>query len=63
MYNEYECTLLYLSRCRCYNSNNYDIAVEIASIPDQIRGFGHVKKQNIEIAKNCEISLMSNFNG
>ena len=45
------------------SSNNYDTAVEIASTPDQIRGFGHVKKKNLEIAKNCELSLMSTFNG
>ena len=44
-------------------SSNYSIAVEIASTPDQIRGFGHIKKKNIEIAKNCELSLMSSFNG
>ena len=45
------------------NLNNYKLATEIASIPDQIRGFGYVKKKNIEIAKNCEDKLMSNFNG
>ena len=42
--------------------NNYEIAVDIASIPDQIRGFGHVKLNNIKIAKKSEHSLMSTFN-
>ena len=42
--------------------NNYEIAVDIASIPDQIKGFGHVKLNNIKIAKNSEHSLMSTFN-
>ena len=36
---------------------------EIASIPDQIRGFGYIKNRNIEIAKSCEDRLMSAFNG
>ena len=43
--------------------DNYTLAVEIASIPDQIRGFGYIKNKNIEIAKNCEDKLMSAFNG
>ena len=42
---------------------NYDIAIEIASNYDQIRGFGHIKKRNIEIAKSCEDKLLSAFNG
>ena len=42
--------------------NNYKIAVDIASTPDEIRGFGHVKLKNIKIAKNTELSLMSTFN-
>ena len=45
------------------NKNNYDVAVEIASNYDQIRGFGYIKKKNIEIAKSCEDKLMSAFNG
>ena len=49
--------------CTKLTRDNYSIAVEIASIPDQIRGFGYIKKKNIEIAKNCENRLMSMFNG
>ena len=49
--------------CSKLTIDNYALAVEIASIPDQIRGFGYIKKKNIEIAKSCEVKLMSSFNG
>ena len=52
-----------LEICSKLTIENYALAVEIASIPDQIRGFGYIKKKNIEIAKNCENKLMSMFNG
>ena len=44
------------------NVNNYNIAVDIASFPDQIRGFGHVKEKNIKIAEECRNNLMNAFN-
>lgn len=49
--------------CSKLTIDNYKLAVEIASIPDQIRGFGYIKSKNIEIAKSCEDKLMSAFNG
>ena len=52
-----------LEICSKLSKKNYSLAVEIASVPDQIRGFGYVKKENIDIAKNCEQKLMSAFNG
>jgi len=52
-----------LEICTKLTIDNYTLAVEIASIPDQIRGFGYIKNKNIEIAKNCENKLMSVFNG
>jgi indolepyruvate ferredoxin oxidoreductase len=33
--------------------------VEIASLPDQIRGFGHIKMRNIEQAKTREAELLA----
>ena len=42
--------------------NNYDIAVDIASFPDQIRGFGHVKEKNIRSAEECKNNLINAFN-
>ena len=40
-----------LEICSKLTIENYALAVEIASIPDQIRGFGYIKEKNIEIAK------------
>ena len=52
-----------LEICSKLTIENYALAVEIASTPDQIRGFGYIKEKNIEIAKRCEDKLMSAFNG
>ena len=52
-----------LEICSKLTLENYALAVEIASTPDQIRGFGYIKEKNIEIAKRCEDKLMSAFNG
>ena len=37
-------------------------AVQIASLPVQIRGFGHVKEANVEKVRAMEPELMANFN-
>ena len=42
--------------------DNYSIAVDIASTPDQIRGFGHVKEKNRRIAEECRSNLITSFN-
>ena len=39
--------------------SNYEIACQIASIPEKIRGFGHVKENNINTAKTLEASLVT----
>ena len=52
-----------LEICSKLTIENYALAAEIASTPDQIRGFGYIKEKNIEIAKRCEDKLMSAFNG
>ena len=57
---KYEKLITYISSN--LTSKNYDIAIEIASNYDQIRGFGYIKNKNIEIAKSCEDKLMSAFN-
>ena len=38
--------------------DNHDLAVKIASIPEQIRGYGHVKEEHIEKARTCEEDLL-----
>ena len=37
------------------------IAVELASIPEKIRGYGHVKEAHVKTAKACESDLMTAF--
>ena len=39
----------------------YDTAVELASIPEQIRGFGHVKERHLAHAKKREADLLDAF--
>ncbi|MBT3991943.1 MAG: indolepyruvate ferredoxin oxidoreductase family protein [Rhodospirillaceae bacterium] len=41
------------------SSENYDLAVELASLPMQIRGFGHVKARAIKEVKAEEESLLA----
>ena len=40
---------------------NHAIAIEIASLPDRIRGFGHVKARSIEEAERREAELLARF--
>jgi indolepyruvate ferredoxin oxidoreductase len=40
---------------------NFDIAVEIASLPQKMRGFGHVKMANVEAAKRREAELLAGY--
>jgi indolepyruvate ferredoxin oxidoreductase len=40
---------------------NYDVAVGLASIPEKIRGFGHVKARHIAVAKADEAALLEQF--
>jgi indolepyruvate ferredoxin oxidoreductase len=42
-------------------SDNYPLAVEIAALPEHIRGYGHVKAHNIAYAKQCEGELLAAF--
>ena len=40
---------------------NHALAVEIASLPERIRGFGHVKARSIEEAERREADLLPRF--
>jgi indolepyruvate ferredoxin oxidoreductase len=40
---------------------NHTIACEIAALPEAIRGFGHVKEQNLEKAKALEADLLAAY--
>ena len=41
------------------NPDNHALAVEIASLPAKMRGFGHIKACNVESAKACEAELLA----
>jgi indolepyruvate ferredoxin oxidoreductase len=43
-------------------AGNLAQAVAIASIPEDIRGFGHVKERNLAAAKKKEAELLAAFN-
>jgi len=43
------------------NSDNYNVAVEIASIPEHIRGFGHVKERHMQWAAKTRDRLWRQF--
>jgi indolepyruvate ferredoxin oxidoreductase len=40
---------------------NHDLAVEIATIPDLIRGYGHIKRRHLDDAKRKEAKLLAAF--
>ena len=47
--------------CRDLTAERLATAVEIAALPQQIRGFGHVKARNAEAAKAREAELLAQF--
>ena len=44
------------------NNENHQIAVDLASLPEQIRGYGHVKEKAIKVVKSKEQQLLGRFN-
>ena len=43
------------------NASNHAVAVGLATIPQKIRGFGHIKARNLEAAKKEEADLLTRF--
>ena len=41
--------------------DNHALAIELASIPEHIRGYGHVKERHLNIAKAREAQLLRSF--
>jgi indolepyruvate ferredoxin oxidoreductase len=39
--------------------DNHALAIEIASLPAKMRGFGHIKARNVASAKACEAELLA----
>jgi indolepyruvate ferredoxin oxidoreductase len=44
-------------------ASNLDIAVALASLPEHIRGFGHVKLHSIEVARKKREALLAELHG
>jgi indolepyruvate ferredoxin oxidoreductase len=49
--------------CAGLEPQNYEVAVELASIPEHIRGYGHVKERHLKEAKAREAALLDRFRG
>jgi indolepyruvate ferredoxin oxidoreductase len=45
----------------CLTHENHGLCVEIASVPEHIRGYGHVKRRHLELAKKRETELLATF--
>jgi indolepyruvate ferredoxin oxidoreductase len=45
------------------NQSNIDLAVQIASIPENIRGYGHVKAHHIASAQEKQSELLARWRG
>ena len=43
------------------NAGNYDVAIDLASVPEHIRGFGHVKHAHYVDAKKRWDELLVKF--
>ena len=43
------------------DQNNHALAVQIAAVPESMRGFGHVKEKNVKAAKEREASLLAAY--
>jgi indolepyruvate ferredoxin oxidoreductase len=47
--------------CGKLSPPNHAVAVQLACIPDEIRGYGHVKERTLKVAKAVEASLLQQF--
>ena len=56
---EYEATVD--SVLATLDQNNHAMAVQIAGVPETMRGFGHVKDKNVKAAKEREASLLAAY--
>ena len=45
------------------DATNHDIAVELAGLPEHIRGFGHIKQRSVDAARQKRETLLARFHG
>ena len=49
--------------CPSLTSDNLPLVIELASIPEEIRGYGHVKERHLHKAKQREARLLDRLKG
>ena len=42
-------------------ADNHAVAIELAAVPEMIRGFGHVKESHVERAEQRRAALLGQF--
>jgi hypothetical protein len=62
-----ECSQSDLNRPGLYGAimlkgDNLDVAIDIAAIPERIKGFGYVKIANVALAREREMALLHRLN-
>jgi indolepyruvate ferredoxin oxidoreductase len=57
--DEYQLTVRHL--LAGLTSNNVDVAVQVANVPEGIRGYGHVKDRHLRDARALEAKLLQRF--
>jgi len=48
---------------RSLDAGNRDAALELANVPDAIRGYGHVKEKSVEQARGKQAALWERYRG
>lgn len=43
------------------DQNNHGLAVQLAALPETMRGFGHIKEKNVAAAKEREAALLAAY--
>ena len=43
--------------------DNHPVALQLAALPEEIRGFGHVKESNLKTARTRWTELLARFRG
>ncbi|MCC6868001.1 MAG: indolepyruvate ferredoxin oxidoreductase family protein [Burkholderiales bacterium] len=56
---DYEVTVALIAKM--LTAANLAVAIDIANVPSSIRGYGHVKRRNIEVARAREKALLDRF--
>ena len=44
-------------------SDNYRVALKLANLPQDVRGFGHIKSRNLALVTNRQQKLLREFRG